>query len=550
MTTQALYRKYRPPAFRDMAGQEHITTTLKNAVKLGRIAHAYILSGPRGSGKTTTARILAKAASCSRHEDGDACNQCDICRAISGNFHQDLIEADAASNRRATNIEDILSTVPLAPVEAKKKFYIIDEVHMLTQPSFTILGQAIENSPDHVHFVLCTTEPEKLPPQVTSRCQQMHFRRIPIDIIAGKLAMIAQEENVPVDQRALETIAQDATGSLRDAESTLERMLVTFPEGFTHDQVTMLTGTGTSRNAMSLIRHMAQGNAQNALKDVSKALWETSDIPHFHQQTSNLLRALMHIQAGAGKSVNLPEHVRAQLTQIAGEHPDWPTATAIRTWHSIDVRRNQDDPKPLETTAVTICQLAAPPATQQPPPQQPQQRQQPANQQTTRQRPAEPDQQAAKIPQTWDLDLDPNVEFIPSSQTQTQPQPDRQDTPMTNQPQPAHDPINQPGLAEKWNLTVRDLSRTKGQKYNLGAILRDCRPQNITMDQGHLTLPLNNPANLDRINDELQNPGSRDHMQNAIAKHFGEGTTFQLTTTGPRPTGPDQSRPQGNLLGP
>lgn len=524
MTTQAIYRRYRPNSFADVNGQEHVTQTLKNAVRLNRVAKAYLLCGPRGSGKTTTARILAKAANCTQTNDGDACNNCSNCAAISMEACPDVTEADAASYRGVDDVREILKSVPLAPVHTKKKFYIIDEVHMLTDASSNVLSNALENAPEHVNFILCTTDPERLPSQITSRCQQMQFRRIPIDTIADKLQKIAQQEGTPVGRKALETIAQDATGSLRDAEATLEKMLVTFPEGFTAEQVTLITGTGASQNAMNLIRHMAAGDTSQAVSAVKDAHWQSGDLKNFHGQTSLLMRALMHTQAGAGESVNLPEHVRNEVATLAKNHPEWPTSAAIRAWHSMDLRQDPDDPTPLETAAAAICQISAPPA---------------KHQHTERTEPTtapepEPRRQQERKPFEPEIEPDPKP---PTRQEPTMPQ------------QPAPDERDQPSpYLEQWKLALRDLSHTKGVKYNIGALMRDCRTQNITLDDNLLTLPMKNPATLGRIQEELSHPESQHLLAEALKRHFGDEVEFELATEVQQPSAPDANNPQGSLL--
>lgn len=225
MEYQSLYRKWRPQVFEDIIGQEHITQTLMNAISLNRIAHAYIFSGPRGVGKTTTARILAKSLNCKKGPTTHPCNKCEKCIRITDGYSMDVIEIDGASNRGIDDIRDLRNKVKFAPAEGKYKVYIIDEVHMLTAEAFNALLKTLEEPPSHVIFVFATTAPHKIPNTILSRCQWFNFRRIPLQDIITKLKMISKDEELNIDDKALNIIARSSTGSMRDAESTLDQVI-------------------------------------------------------------------------------------------------------------------------------------------------------------------------------------------------------------------------------------------------------------------------------------------------------------------------------------
>lgn len=225
MEYQSLYRKWRPQVFEDIIGQKHITQTLMNAISLNRIAHAYIFSGPRGVGKTTTARILAKSLNCEKGPTTHPCNKCEKCIRITDGYSMDVIEIDGASNRGIDDIRDLRSKVKFAPAEGKYKVYIIDEVHMLTAEAFNALLKTLEEPPSHVIFVFATTAPHKIPNTILSRCQWFNFRRIPLQDIITKLKMISQDEKLNIEDKALNIIARSSTGSMRDAESTLDQAI-------------------------------------------------------------------------------------------------------------------------------------------------------------------------------------------------------------------------------------------------------------------------------------------------------------------------------------
>ena len=225
MKYHSLYRKWRPQIFEDIIGQNHITQTLINAISLNRISHAYVFSGPRGVGKTTTARILAKSLNCEKGPTIYPCNKCNNCIKITEGHSMDVIEIDGASNRGIDDIRDLRSKVKFAPTEGNFKIYIIDEVHMLTTEAFNALLKTLEEPPPHVIFIFATTAPHKIPDTILSRCQWFNFKRIPLQKIIDKLMMISTDEKLDIEEKALNIIARNATGSMRDAESIFEQVI-------------------------------------------------------------------------------------------------------------------------------------------------------------------------------------------------------------------------------------------------------------------------------------------------------------------------------------
>ncbi len=223
MSFQVSARKYRPQSFETVLGQEHVTVTLKNAIIRDRIAHAYLLTGPRGVGKTTTARIIAKSINCLDPQDAEPCNQCVNCKAITAGQSIDFIEIDAASNRGIDEVRSLTESVRYSPVDMKYKVYIIDEVHMLTKESFNAFLKTLEEPPEHTIFIFATTDVHKVPITIISRCQRYDFRRIPLDIIKAGLREIAEKENITIDDKTLTLIAKKADGGMRDAESFFDQ---------------------------------------------------------------------------------------------------------------------------------------------------------------------------------------------------------------------------------------------------------------------------------------------------------------------------------------
>jgi len=240
MEYQVTARKWRPQRFEDVVGQEHITSTLKNAIKSGRIAHAFLFTGPRGVGKTTTARILAKSLNCENPQDFEPCNECAMCKSITSSQTMDIIEIDGASNRGIDEIRTLRESVKYAPTSGKYKVYIIDEVHMLTKESFNAFLKTLEEPPSHTIFIFATTDVHKVPLTIISRCQRFDFRRIQLDVIKGMLSKIAEAEGISIDDKTLTTISKKADGALRDAESYFDQVVAFCGNKIDFDTVTKM----------------------------------------------------------------------------------------------------------------------------------------------------------------------------------------------------------------------------------------------------------------------------------------------------------------------
>lgn len=319
MASQALYRKWRSQTFDEIVGQQHVTTTLVNALKLGRVAHAYLFCGPRGTGKTSMARLLAKAVNCLAEEVSQRpCNQCPICLAINEARFMDLIEIDAASNTGVDDIRDLRDKVGFRPAEARIKFYIIDEVHMLSNSAFNALLKTLEEPPGHVIFVLATTEPEKIPATITSRCQRFDFKRIKLNDMVQRLAYIVSEEEFEADQTALAYIAKQGGGSMRDAISLLDQMVAYGGATITFELVQSVLGLGASQSVIELVDALIDQDVATGLDIINQVVNDGIDPRQFARDVVEHLRAVMLVKLGKGVGVsNLTEETLAAVKSQA-----------------------------------------------------------------------------------------------------------------------------------------------------------------------------------------------------------------------------------------
>ncbi len=336
---QALYRRWRPQNFDDVIGQAHVTKTLRNAVESGRLVHAYLFSGPRGTGKTSVARILAKAVNCIG-EDTKPCNQCRICRSITDGKCLDLIEIDAASNTGVDDVRDLREKIGFAPNETEFKVYVIDEVHMLSRAAFNALLKTLEEPPPHAIFILATTEPHRLPDTIVSRCQRHDFRRVPLDELIGKLERIAVAEGIGADREALELIARNATGSLRDAESLLDQLMAMGDE-IHIAEVRDLLGTPAETAVSELIDAMVSGNAEEGLVALNAAVDQGVDARQLRDRLLQYLRGLLLIQTGAdAELLRVADEDLRRMREQAAKLPTRELAAAI---HRVNEARPSAD---------------------------------------------------------------------------------------------------------------------------------------------------------------------------------------------------------------
>ncbi|MFP6679034.1 MAG: DNA polymerase III subunit gamma/tau [Dehalococcoidia bacterium] len=505
---EVFYRKWRPQRFDEVAGQDHVTQTLRQALRTDRVAHAYLLCGPRGTGKTSTARILAKALNCMDPRDGEPCGACVNCIAVTENRMLDLIEIDAASNRGIDDIRDLRDKARFAPGSGTYKVYVIDEVHQLTGDAFNALLKTLEEPPPHVIFVLATTETHRVPATILSRCQRFDFRRLTNDVVIDKLAEIAGEEEIDTDEEVLSLIARTAYGSLRDAENLLEQLAISYGSEVTLAQALELLGLGDEESSMELAIAALESKTKEALKIINREAAKGSDLSRLRGGTVDVLRTGLLVKAGVQDALGQSQDVLDAMTEAGRGVSLEQLLRIVSELERADFRQNPSSPLPLEIAVLNaMSKVAVTPATSTPPQSTSTQHLvAPAGPAPTRRPQVVPPQQA------------------PARQRQPDTRPPRSTS--ENVPsQPANEPVSpsaraeRPQHDERWANVIRELSRTKGAQFNLGALLRAVSKAELS--GSNLNISLRQESMEERVVNELADPRGRNPIETAVENAYG-----------------------------
>jgi DNA polymerase-3 subunit gamma/tau len=371
MSSQVFYRKWRPQTLSEVVGQQHVTETLRRSVVSGRIAHAYLFCGPRGTGKTSTGRILAKAVNCLSPVDGEPCNTCAMCQAFNAGSAMDIIEIDAASNRGIDEIRELKERVNYAPAAAKYKVYIIDEVHMITKEGFNAFLKTLEEPPPHAIFVLATTDPHKVLATILSRCQRFDFHRLSQPAVISKLEFVCEKEGIKIQLEGLRLIARVSTGSLRDAENLLEQLVAYYGHDISLEQVQAMLGITNDPRTVELIKNVLGNDITAGFKTINAVAADGLDLQQFNREMVNYLRDLLLVKADSADSVDVTGEELGELKKTAAQSSMEAILTAIKFFGEIDFRQNNYSTLPIELAIVNTVLTASGEKPSQVKPEQP-----------------------------------------------------------------------------------------------------------------------------------------------------------------------------------
>jgi DNA polymerase III subunit gamma/tau len=369
MSSQVLYRKWRSRTLSELVGQPHVTQTLLNALKSGSISHAYLFCGPRGTGKTSTARILAKAINClSNNGKGEPCNSCAMCLAITEDRAMDVIEIDAASNRGIDDIRNLREKVNYSPTQARRKVYIIDEFHMLSKDASNALLKTLEEPPPHVIFILATTEAHKVLPTILSRCQHFDFHRLARPDMVAKLTQVCLAEKINIEQQSLNLIARSSTGSLRDAYNLLEQLTTYYGSEIAFSQVQGMLGITGDYRAREILKYIVTNDISRGMATINSVSNDGLDLHQFNRELVDALRGLLLVKTGAPEVMELTAEDIHEFKELADKASLIQILSAVKLFGQIEMGNNDSSTLPLELALVECylsqeknTSLAAPP---------------------------------------------------------------------------------------------------------------------------------------------------------------------------------------------
>jgi len=514
MSYLVLARKYRPQTFARVIEQDHVTRTLSNAISADRVAHAVLFAGPRGTGKTTVARILAKAMNCKAGPSPTPCNECRSCKEITSGNAVDVFEIDGASNNSVDQVRELRDHIKYMPAHSMYKIYIIDEVHMLSMPAFNALLKTLEEPPSHVMFIFATTEPQKIPITILSRCQRHDFRRLSLKSMIEHMAFICQKENFKIPQESLVLIGREATGSMRDALSLLDQVLSCFKGSVSHDQVLDILGVIDRKYVFDLCSAILQGDIAVILDALDNCYHRGHDLKKLFANLLGHLRNLLIVKLGqnVGKLVDLPDN---ELAQMAEQTREVPFAVLNQIFDQLfreeaSIRLSTDPKLALEMAFIRLDQM----------------------------KPALPiDELIDKL----DL-LRQEIHNSPAGLAEQKPEAEPPSLESGQQRQAGHtDPITEPPAAA--DDTMNDLGATWSRLYkiiskknpSLGASLTKCRLKQVAAD--HIKIEVrDNGFTLNM----LQREKNKTILNKICASYFGEEKDIMLISS----SEPDAERPK------
>ena len=502
MTSQVFYRKWRPTRFSEVAGQEHVANTLRRAVSGNRVAHAYLFTGPRGVGKTSTARILAKALNCRNPEEGEPDNSCENCLAVDQDRMMDLIEIDGASNRRIDDIRQLRDRTQFQPVAGGWKVYIIDEVHMLTTEAFNALLKTLEEPPPRIVMILATTDAQKVPATIISRCQRYDFRRLSNEVVIDRLVEICGEEDIDCEPDVLGLIARAAWGSLRDAENLLEQLSVSYGGSGPDDraeitiaQARELLGLGDTAASLEIATALLSGGTSIALGIVNREAARGADLRALRNGTVDALRAALLLKSGVDDALSHSGEVVEAMRTASRPVKMEKLLQVLTVMGEADLKGDSSSPLPLE---LAILKAAANPVVQQATAAPPAQF---GPQGAGPQRGARPGRGAAEAPAQAPAE---NPSARPEQRT----------------------PLSEPD--EKWHRVVNAMRRTAYR--NTSSLLFNV--ESPEPQSGKLSLRFRSKTLKDRFVEQMSDQRARDELRKAIMSVYGEELRLEIRSPG------------------
>ena len=515
---QVFYRKWRPRKFSEVIGQDSIVQTLRNAVNLNRIAHAYLFAGSKGSGKTSTARIMAKAINCRNPIDGEPDNQCQICVDIDSAKSLDLIEIDAASNRGIDDIRALKNNVNFTPTSGKYKIYIIDEVHMLTEAAFNALLKTLEEPPPHVVFILATTEVHKVLPTIVSRCQRFNFLSLKVEDIVSRLEKLCLDEGVEIDRDALLQVAQVASGSLRDAENILERLILTYGEKLELEIVQNALNVGYETESFELIRYILSGDTKKCLEIIHTIGIGGNNLRFVHKTLLEYIRLVLHAKTSANIRSPLSDEKIKTIKEWGGKYSLPRILYCFNRLLEIKFSRDLMDVLPFELGVVEASTDVSNDL---------------YNQETNLK-----DSSNIRIEKNDNFvtDISEIKDDLGSIEKAPEKKVSQEKIPVSNNGNNSavinnqeinknSDSIEQLKLSQ-WSEILNFLRFSKGKRFNLSALLRVSVAQRIEKDS--LIISYKHPSHRDRLDTEIDDVAIRKVLEDAFQQFLGKKYTMQL----------------------